>query len=119
MWSRLRNLVKERLSGPPTYSVAADRSGVVISTSDGSPPRQFAWDDVDEVTTFKRDLATYDVICLSFNADGLWHEVWESDDGWEQLVERMHVVFPSIPPDWYAEVMLPAFAPSHRSLWQR
>ena len=49
---------------------------------------QFAWSEVQEVVTFKRDCLTYDDIRLGFRiADG-WIEISEDSEGWSDLTPR-------------------------------
>jgi hypothetical protein len=78
------------------------------------------WPDVREIVTFKRDLFSYDEICLAFRVgDGEeWVELWESDRGFRDVCEQLGQRFPGVPADWYRTVMLPAFKPCERTLYR-
>jgi len=99
--------------------VRADHDAVVQIRSDQEQPATFLWQDIEEIQTFKRDLITYDVICLSFRVASIWYEFWESDAGFQQLAKLMQAKFLSIPVDWYDDAMQPPFATNQRTLWQR
>ena len=104
---------------PVTFTVRADDGGVVGTMSNREHPVSFSWREVEEIQTFKRDLFSYDEICLSFRVSDVWYEFWESDAGFQQLAELMQAKFPSIPEGWYGEVMQPPFATNQRTLWKR
>ena len=104
---------------PVTVAIAADDEGVVATMSIRERPVSFSWLDVEEIQTFKRDLFSFDEICLSFCVSDLWYEFWESDVGFPRLAELMQAKFPSIPEGWYGEVMQPPFATNQRTLWKR
>lgn len=78
------------------------------------------WDSVRAIRMYKRDLFSYDMICLGFQLnDKSWVEVWERSDGFLEVGERMREVFPGISAEWYSEVMLPAFATNDTLLYRR
>jgi hypothetical protein len=80
---------------------------------------QVVWNEVREVVTFKRDLLTYDDICLAFRVDDGWVVISEDAEGWSALTSALGRRFPTIPPDWYQTVMLPPFATCYRVLFER
>ena len=91
---------------------------IIIHRRNSDEPLRFRWDDIVEIQTYKIDLLIYDDICLAFKAAGWWYEISESDIGFSQLTRAMQERFPSIDPQWYFTVMLPAFAPNRRTLWK-
>jgi hypothetical protein len=116
----LSSWFRSRPRGAPVFAtIEADDERVVITRSDGTGPHSFAWRDVDEVQTFKLDLFGYDDIRLAFRVGDLWHEVGEEDAGFVELGTKMAAKLPSVPENWYMEVMFPAFATNLRTLWKR
>jgi hypothetical protein len=58
---------------PATVAIAADGEGVVATLRNGEHSvSSFSWPDVQEIQTFKRDLLTFDEICLPVRASDLW-----------------------------------------------
>lgn len=82
---------------------------------------RFRWANVFRVETYKRDLFTVDMICLNFaaDADQMVYMAHDEMDGFSELSSRLTRYFPSIAPDWWGEVALPAFATKHRILYER
>ncbi len=79
-----------------------------------------AWADVLAITTYKRDLFTYDDICLAFKVGpGRWVEVSEEEPGFAELVKAMEKAFPGVPRNWSETVVQPPFATNHRVLWTK
>ena len=118
MTGLLRNLLNRLRSRPPVRTVRVSHKDLSLLKGDREYAH-FAWDEVLEVVTFKRDLLTYDDIRLGFRlADG-WLEVSEDAQGWSEMTQEMHRQFPEIPPDWYMTVMFPAFETCYRVLFKR
>lgn len=120
MWSFWQSFVSRLRRKPATIvKIAPDNDGVVASWSNLEHPVRFAWRDVEQIETFKRDLLTIDQICLAFCVSGIRYEFWEEDAGFDLLAKLMEEKFPSIPEGWYGQVMQPAFATNQRTLWKR
>jgi hypothetical protein len=114
----LRDLVSRLHWKRPVISVRLSDDTVTLFEGD-RPGTEFAWNDVCEVVTFKRDLGIYDDICLGFRIDERWIEISEEIEGWGALTSALRVRFPTIPDDWYGAVMLPPFAKCYRVLYGR
>lgn len=83
---------------------------------------RFRWADVSKMVTYKCDLVTTDLICLEFavhEKPGVVYAIHEEMEGFDQLRDFLSGYFPSIPPDWWREVLLPPFAPNYRILYER
>jgi hypothetical protein len=80
---------------------------------------RFAWGEVREVATFKRDLGIYDDICLAFRIDDDWIVISEDSEGWPALSAALERHFPTVPPEWYWLVMSPPFETCYRVLYER
>jgi hypothetical protein len=92
---------------------------LTIENQTGS--RSFSWNSVSKVKTFKRDLCTFDCICLAFETPDGWVEFNEDMQGWSNLLDQLQSHLPGFPPqqDWWPKVMQPAFATNERQLWTR
>jgi hypothetical protein len=78
------------------------------------------WSSVRTIRAFKRDFFAYDMICLAFEVgEGEWIEIWEAMVDFGPVDRRMREVFPTVPNDWHATVMLPAFSTNDAVLWRR
>lgn len=119
MWTPLKKLTSRLRRTPVAVTITADHERIVIARSDREEASSFPWRDVDEIQTFKRDLFATDNIRLAFRVSDMWYELSEDDTGFMPLAELMRVKFPSIPEDWYTEVMQPPFATNQRTLWKR
>jgi hypothetical protein len=109
----------KRRHGPQSVQVLADRHGVNLVLDGGTVSHQFPWAEVAQIRTFKRDLGTVDDIRLVFQVGDSWYEYSEDLPGFGQLSDVMKEIFPTIPCDWYMEVMRPPFATNERVLFRR
>ena len=92
----------------------------VFEGSKKQPSGRVVWTEVREIRTYKRDLWSYDQICLAFRVgEEEWVEIGEGDAHFLATCERIRQVFPDIPEHWYNDVMLPAFAPNDTLLYRR
>ncbi|MBL8543088.1 MAG: hypothetical protein JNJ63_04720 [Hyphomonadaceae bacterium] len=87
------------------------------------PPREpVALDDIQEVTFFKRDELTTDLICCDIvvcTAQGV--ETWflhEELPGWDDLT-RLLERLPGFDSQWFRKVAWPAFASNPTSVFKR
>lgn len=120
-------------AGRVPVSPMRERSGVVISfdsagfTVTDSRLRaggsvEMKWADVHRVIAFKRDLFSYDEICLLLaGADGNGWEVSEEMEGWLPLVEALPCHLPGCKPssEWLWPVAVPAFEANTTELFVR
>ena len=119
MWTPPKNLASRFGRRPVVVAIRTDDERVTIERSDREEPLSFCWRDVEEIQTFKLDLLTTDDIRLAFRVPDGWYELSEDHTGFMEVAEAMRAKFPSIPEDWYQEVMHPAFATNQRTLWKR
>ena len=95
-------------------SVAVDHHGFVIDAT------RVSWSSVLTIATYKRDLFTYDDICLAFEVGpGRWVEVSEEEAGFAELAKAVERAFPEVPGDWFGTVMLPPFEANRCVLWRK
>jgi hypothetical protein len=120
MFSRLRGLFarrSKRSEPPPVIEATAD--GFVLRRSDGTA-EEVSWSAVRRVHAYKRDLLTTDEIrlLLELEPPGGLLELSEEWPGFEDLFGGMERAL-GVSPAWYPEIMLPAFAPTPRTLYPR
>jgi len=84
------------------------------------PTTSVRWPDVVRISTYKHDLFAVDSVCLLFELDGDRSvEVWEEDNGFRSLADRLRDYFREVPIDWFAVVVQPPFATNARLLYDR
>lgn len=84
--------------------------------------RNLKWSGITSVTVYKRDLITYDLICLScICSDGFQFEFNEEMLSWQSLVDAFSQHLPGFPSisDWWSPVATPAFSTNERTLFRR
>jgi len=116
---RLARLFRPAAPAPrPSVRVTEDglelvRAGQVVAS--------LRWSDVRKIITYKYDLFSTDEICVGFltapDAEA-WFEISEEWPGFLAAVEKMEELFPSIPENWYRDVMVPVFARKETVLWE-
>ena len=69
------------------------------------------WSEVDKISAFKRDLVTYDLVCIEFviGAKDSLIEVNDDVEGFWEMVGRLKEIFPDSQQDWELSVIKPAF----------
>lgn len=79
------------------------------------------WTDVRKIAAYKYDLLSCDEICVAAigESEDSGIEVSEEWQGFGAFIAEMERRFPSIPEDWYGEVMVPAFARKETVLFER
>ena len=117
-WLRFRESLQRRPKGDPVIRVVD--GGFELASADQSVVAFVRWSDVRRIQTYKLDLVTTDCICLLFELDGAKVPVQISEEwsGFADLFEPLSLAFPSIPRDWYTEVMDPAFRENRRVLYE-
>jgi len=121
MLARLRSLVLRRLrltGNPPTIEATAD--GFVLRADDGMDVN-VQWASVRRAAGYKRDLYSTDAIMLVLELDPPGPAVLELSEEWSgfaDLFGGMECAL-GVSPCWYLELMVPAFEPTPRVLYER
>ena len=104
----------------------ADRSGVrYLRESKSGKIRDedfFAWDSVESISVFKRDLFTYDLICAALDfRDSEAVEFDEDDPLWRDFVSLLsdNLEGAMSPDSWFSEVAFPAFEERETVIYSR
>jgi len=77
------------------------------------------WSDVKEIFAFKRDIFSYDLICVGFRVsdDGTYWEIDEQMHGYEEVLAALDKAFPEVATRWWQKVAFPAFETNFLTLW--
>jgi hypothetical protein len=117
-WSRFRDSLQRTPRHDPEIRVVSC-GFELVSPLDQSIVALVRWSDVARVVTYKVDLLTTDCICLlfEFNNGSAPLQVSEEWSGFADLFGPLSAAFPSISPDWYVQVMQPAFETNRCTLY--
>jgi len=80
------------------------------------------WSGVDSVEVFKRDLFSYDLICLRLVANNeVVVEFDEEDPRWKELMSTLPIHLPGCKrwEDWFPKVAFPAFDANLQRVFKR
>ena len=113
------NKVK-RKSAPRIVRILTSDDGLDVLWQEGRT-EALKWSEVERVFTYKIDCFSYDMICLAFELHGR-HEalhIQEEIEGFQNLMSALTKIFPEINPEWYFNVMQPAFAENLTVLFER
>ncbi len=106
-------------------TVSADDVGYQWFSKNGKVRHTAAlrWADVSSVEVFKRDLITYDLICIQVRTPKEEEPVEfdEEDPNWKQLMAALPVRLPGCKPrnHWYSEVAFPAFETKLKRVYEK
>ena len=117
-WSRIRTALSRRPKRDPRVGLV-DGGFDLFSLDDGQVVASVRWANVLRIHTYKVDLVTTDCICLLFEFKDGAAPVQASEEwaGFAELFAPLAAAFPTIPSEWYTEVMSPAFESKHRVLY--
>jgi hypothetical protein len=85
-------------------------------------PISVKWADADAIFAFKRDMWSYDVICVDFELrDGSHVGIDEEMDGFMKIMEAASQQCAGCVKveDWYSGIMVPAFEANLTELYRR
>ncbi len=126
MLKRLRTFLSNRRGSPATQartSVSLEENGFQLHKP-GQPTdagRRFAWQEITSIVAYKRDLVTYDMICLAIEGASTAVEINEEDNGWDGFIRAAEKNLPgSVPLDrWWPAVTQPPFATNLTTIYHR
>jgi hypothetical protein len=110
LWSRIQSFFRRGGRADPLVRVSDDGFDLLDGATQ-AVIRSVRWADVAKIQTYKLDLFTTDCICLLFESRSGRPPVQVSEEwkGFSDLFDPLTAAFPSIPQNWYMEVMTPAF----------
>jgi hypothetical protein len=106
-------------------AILCDLSGMtrtITYEDDGSSIKvSVPWSDVVSVSAFKRDIYTYDLICIALETAEGCLEVNEDMEGWGAMVDALPEHLPGTPDntEWWEKVALPPFVTNWTTLFTR
>ncbi len=111
LWSQVWSFLGRKRQVDPLIRLE-DGGFSIVDASSQVALRTVPWRNVSRIQTYKLDRLTTDCICLlfEFRSGEPPVQVSEEWDGFATLMTSMSAAFPTIPANWYAEVMLPPFA---------
>ena len=116
--NRLAEVFRQKPPEPPP-SIRVTQDGLDILRGDDMLA-SVRWSDVKKIIAYKYDLFATDEICIGFlaspDADS-WLEISEHWSGFSEATNMMEAIFPSIPKNWYTQIMVPAFERKETVLW--
>lgn len=82
--------------------------------------KKYNWADIVKIIAYKVDLIAVDEIVIEVHfLNNLMFTITEETDGYYQFMTRCRHVFPEIPADWEAKIVLPPFARNETVLVDR
>lgn len=111
---------KAEYLSPIQISFTEDTITLVDTTDDRK--LSFSWNDVEKVSAHKKDLLTYDMVCVIFETGpDLEIEVDETMKGFTELMGAAGENLPGMTSfsDWYFKITQPAFAENSTPLFDR
>ena len=127
---RVRKLMEDQRSGklkevnledPKNGVIQIDERRVEVMR-DGKPVDSVLWTAVSEISAYKRDLFSVDLICVGIKAqdDGREQclELHEEMKGFKTFMATLDTLFTFRDPDWWSKVAFPAFETNLTILWK-
>jgi len=102
--------------------ITHDNERITLFDTSDEKEVSISWDNVRKVDAYKRDLLTYDMVCVSFET--LSEQSIEVDEGMKGFTELMEEASSALPgltkfSDWYLNITQPAFATNLTPLYER
>ena len=108
---------------PPKFAIEFNSVGFFVrSLKDSANSGSFNWVEIQKVMVFKRDLFSYDMVCMILSkVDGTGCELDEEMRGWSEFTEAMPFHLPDCQPweKWFMEVTTPAFETKLTEIFNR
>ena len=105
----------------PHFSVQLTNDGFTFNDLHHRRKSEYIlWEDIHEVTAYKRDLYTYDTICVGITyRDNNFVEIGEEDTGYADFLDAAARSLPEIRTDWLDGVAHPPFARNETVLYRK
>jgi hypothetical protein len=121
MWplDQIRDLIW-RLTRPQMPSLVVDEQGFSLCKA-AQVTERYSWGEVGRIIAFKRDLGTYDEICMQIDIGrrACPLELSEEFGGYEQFAKAVEKHLPGVNREWWSQVAFPAFAENVTTIYQR
>lgn len=125
MLDHLRSLISEAFGTVrrPWLSIALTETGFLLLPIDqpGRTAKRAEWGEVTEIVAYKRDVLTYDLICLGITTVWAAFEIDEESTGWDLFIQAVEQnLAGSLAVDaWWPKVTFPAFATNQTTIYRK
>jgi hypothetical protein len=120
-WKKILGAIGLRRPSLPVRLVV-DSTGVSI-LQENKPTERILWREIIQIQAYKKDLITEDLVCWDFTVDanqsGPTYTLHEEMVGFEELDAKLGKVIPAFDRKWREKVILPPFAQSRTTIYQR
>lgn len=114
----LKNNTKTSLSDNDS-SIVFEFTNDELRIKENDRLSEVQWTSITTIFGYKKDLITYDTICLDIIFNNRTLTICEESAGWVDLLEALKKQFPRIPENWYLDIMTPAFKTNLILLYDR
>ena len=89
--------------------ISADEVGVNVEKANNKT-QLLRWEQVNRIAVYKKDEITTDLICIEFGLpENMVVTLHEELEGYNSVVQAMHLQFEGIEKDWYSKIVQPPF----------
>ena len=89
----------------------------------GKPPVRIAWNDIQEITVYKKDLLTEDLICFDLkvirNEMHMTYTINEEMKGFTEIEKALQRSLPHFDKTWRNKIIKPAFESNRLCVFSR
>jgi len=99
--------------------IGADEIGV-FTIRDNNKTLLLKWEQVILIAVYKKDEFATDLICIEYGlVENTLVTIHEELEGYDSVVQRMHLRFEGIEKDWYSKIVLPPFERNYRVIYEK
>ena len=110
--------IKKLFKDQPVFKIVSDQKSIRLY-KDENLKEEIDWNEVKEIRVFKRDLLTYDCICIAFDLkNDTTFEIDEEIEGYQETFKVLLETFKGIKEDWFFDVAFPAFETNMKTIWK-
>ena len=104
---------------PEVKAISSDEIGV-FTQKEKNKTLLLKWEQVKRIAVYKEDEFTTDLICIEYSlAEDTLVTIHEELEGYDSVVQRMHLHFEDIEKDWYSKIVQPAFERNYRVIYEK
>jgi hypothetical protein len=125
---RVAKLIEDQRSGKlkevdlerPKHGIIQIDDNRIAVIREGKPIDSVLWQRISEISAYKRDLFSVDLICVGIKAqdDGQFLEVHEEMKGFKIFMSTLSTLFTFRDRDWWSKMAFPAFETNLTILWK-
>lgn len=81
--------------------------------------REVLWEDIEEINAYKKDLFTYDLVCIDIILQESVITITEEIKGWENFLEAMNKAYALLDKNWYSKITPSPFETNFTVLYKK